>query len=74
MVLLNAMLHTNTCLPLLPSLGLDVLQLWHPLSLWPGVQVLIRRDLEEAAKVLGERIRTGSESSEVRLSDVPRVV
>mmetsp|Transcript_19887 Transcript_19887/g.60051 ORF Transcript_19887/g.60051 Transcript_19887/m.60051 type:complete len:273 (+) Transcript_19887:154-972(+) len=27
-------------------------------------QVLIRRDLEEAAKVLGERIRTGSESSE----------
>ncbi len=29
-------------------------------------QVLIRRDLEEAAKVLGERIRSGSEDSEVR--------
>lgn len=27
-------------------------------------QVLIRRELEEAAKVLGERIRTGSEDSE----------
>lgn len=29
-------------------------------------QVLIRRELEEAAKVLGDRIRTGSASSEVR--------
>lgn len=27
--------------------------------------MLIRRELEEAAKVLGERIRTGSEDSEV---------
>jgi hypothetical protein len=30
-------------------------------------QVLIRRELEEAAKVLGERVRTGDASSEVRL-------
>ncbi len=29
-------------------------------------QVLIRRELEEAAKVLGERIRTGKASPEVR--------
>ncbi len=29
-------------------------------------QVLIRRELEEAAKVLGERIRTGNASAEVR--------
>ena len=28
-------------------------------------QVLIRRDLEEAAKVLGERIRSGDGNSEV---------
>ena len=31
-------------------------------------QVLIRRELEEAAKVLGDRIRTDSASSEVCLS------
>ena len=30
-------------------------------------QVIIRRDLEEAAKVLGERIRSGDGNSEVRL-------
>lgn len=30
------------------------------------VQVLIRRELEEAAKVLGERVRTGEATSEVR--------
>lgn len=30
-------------------------------------QVLIRRELEEAAKVLGERIRTGDAAAEVRL-------
>ena len=29
-------------------------------------QVLIRRELEEAAKVLGERVRTGEATSEVR--------
>ena len=29
-------------------------------------QVLVRRDLEEAAKVLGERIRSGDGNSEVR--------
>ena len=29
-------------------------------------QVLIRRELEEAAKVLGERIRTGDATAEVR--------
>jgi hypothetical protein len=28
-------------------------------------QVLIRRELEEAAKVLGERVRTGDASGEV---------
>lgn len=31
------------------------------------VQVLIRRELEEAAKVLGERVRTGEATSEVRV-------
>lgn len=31
-------------------------------------QVLIRRELEEAAKSLGDRIRTGNASSEVRPS------
>lgn len=34
-----------------------------------GLQVLIRRDLEESAKVLGERVRSGSEDSGVRKSD-----
>lgn len=31
----------------------------------PPLQVLIRRDLEESAKVLGERVRSGSDDSEV---------
>lgn len=31
----------------------------------PPPQVLIRRELEEAAKVLGERVRTGEATSEV---------
>ena len=30
------------------------------------LQVLVRRELEEAAKVLGERIRTNDASPEVR--------
>ncbi len=36
-----------------------------------SVQVLVRRELEEAAKVLGERIRTNDASPEVwsNLSD-----
>ena len=34
-------------------------------------QVLIRRELEEAAKVLGERIRTGDASAEVLLGRAP---
>lgn len=32
-------------------------------------QVLIRRELEEAAKVLGDRTRSGSAASEVRISE-----
>ena len=31
----------------------------------PSAQVLVRRELEEAAKVLGERIRTNEASCEV---------
>lgn len=50
--------------PLAPSLVRHAAQqIMHHAS---RVQVLIRRDLEESAKVLGERIRSGSEDSEVR--------
>ena len=34
-------------------------------------QVLIRRELEEAAKVLGERVRTGEATSEVGVRGAP---
>lgn len=34
-------------------------------------QVLIKRELEEAAKVLGDRVRSNSAASEVCLSIIP---